>query len=1563
MKTIYSFLTMLLCMAFTNAAFAQDGNLDTGFDTDGIVLAVSDTALAATDRAFASAIQTDGKLLVCGDAVNGANGRYFLMRFNTNGSLDNSFGTDGVLRGFIGASTSTTGSVVRFLSSGKILLAGTTTIAGEQRWYVTRLNPNGSTDTTFGVSGTRIIDFDAAATVSQRLTDLKISVDGKLVLSGDYSTSVNRFWMLARLNADGSFDNSFSGDGLYGIPTGIVSGSISEVVLTPDNKILTTGRMAIAGAWYPGIIRITNNGLVDSTFSGDGVEFYTIPGLLASEAFGMEIGSDRTILLAGIARNVLAGNNSDNMFVLKVNANGGLISTFGTSGIATFDLVGSLQDQAYQLRLLTNGKIVVAGASLRTTLATSRDMAVIRLNSNGSLDNTFGTLAGRTFVDGGGNNEDFGYHVLVNPSGKLVAVGQASVGGKIRALVAQLNGTIAPLVVTSFIPEIKSISKTSVLANSVTLSCAVNPGAISTSTVFQVSTSATFGSIVNSITTATGSGVSDTTVTSTIVGLSPGVPYYARAISSNINGNDTSATVSFLFNNILPSDSLSLWLRSDLGITTSNGSLITSWADLSSKSNDVGIAPGISQPTIVSNVINGFPVVRFDGTNDFLTSTKNLDVRNGPSVFVVTKNDVRKDYNALLKLSATHTQTSSQMELYWQAGTSGNGNLVYVANRPTSGFGGLAKSKSYANIGTANTYYLASFIVPSNIEASGYYNGDSLTNGIDGGTGVFFPQIADLAHIGVIPGGASFLDGDIAEMIIYNRPLSQTERLQVELYLANRYNLSLGYVPTASLDTFSNLTATSITLRANVTPKSLGTNYLFEVSTSPNFTSPISSTTASLAASATASLVSATISGLSSGTIYYYRTKLTNAAGTFYSNIGAFKPQTQIPTNGMRTWISADQAVETTNQKVTGIYDLAEPRLYTSTDTATAPSLVTNVLNGKPVLRYDGSNDVLTGNRPLDLRTNLTTVIVFKNRVRKSYNGLFRIASALTGETSNLEIFSDGGGTGNGLQFISVNRASNSLATLETSSSGNTFPVNNYYVWVEQKFQIGNPAVGSRLINNNLITQTLGGTTQSLRTPNFINTPYIGIGYNGTAFAGNKYLDGDIAEVIAYNRVLTAQELSQLHAYLEQKYSLGILKPALSNLSVTKQGGSNTFLASSFTIDNRGVSGSYQVQYSSNKFSTFDTLARQFYTSAQSSFTAQIPAPLKFTVYQVRVVASNAFGTDTLSREAMSPFANFDDSQIQGWYRSDGGVVIGTTAGKVQRWINLRNSGSVSNDLEALLGLQEPSLQTNAINTHPALEFNGATTSLRSNALVNLGFFTISIVFKATGGLVYEHGTNTNFNDGSYLNSTNGNTIMVRRSFDRSTKNLAAGWATNNTYRIVTHVFTGSHASHNLYVNGQLMSMTNGPFTANPGASADATLFLGSRNAASDFMTGQIAEVIINNAQIASSGLDSLHAYLAQRYNIGIVTGIEQEPLQFGKLEIYPNPAQNTIQLATSGEGLPQGRLEIYSLEGRLIQVEEQIEVINGVSIPLSIEQLSPGTYMLILHSDKGVLRRKLIKE
>jgi uncharacterized delta-60 repeat protein len=1570
MKTFYSLLLLALCLVFRHSATAQDGTLDTSFDTDGISLAISDTALAATDRAFGIAMQSDGRLLVCGDAVNGVNGRFFLMRFNTNGSLDNTFGTNGVLRGFIGASTSTTGSVVRLLSSGKILLGGTTTVAGEQRWYVTRLNPDGSTDTTFGISGIRLIDFDAAATVSQQLTDMKVRSDGKICLSGNYSTNVNRIWALARLNEDGSFDNSFSSDGLYGIPSAIVSGSLNEIVLTPDQKILTTGRIAIAGAWYPGIIRITNNGLVDSTFSGDGVEWYTIPGLLASEAFGIEISPNRTITLAGTARSILAGNNNDNIFVLKVNKNGGLVNSFGTAGIASFDLVGSLQDQGFQLKILNDNKIVVAGANLRNSAASSRDLTVIRLNSNGTLDNTYGTLAGRTFVDGGSTQEDFGYNLFIRPNGKQVAVGQASANNKITAMVVQLNGTTAPLVVNSFVPEVKSIATTSVLANSVTLTCLTNPGALSTSTMFQIGTNSSFSTIVNSISVGTGSGLLDTTVTGTVIGLSPGTPYYARAISSNGNGNDTSATLSFLFNNILPNDSLALWLRSDVGITTTNGTLISGWNDLSPKANHVGIAPGISQPSLINNATNGFPTVRFDGTNDFLTSTKHLDVRNGPSIFIVAKNNLRKDVNAFLKISATHTEVNSHMDFFWQAGTSGNGNMVYAANRPSSGFGGLAKARIYANVGTLNSYYLASCVVPNNITASGYFNGDSLLNPTDNGTGVFLAQGTSLAQIGVLPAGSSFLNGDLTEMIVYNRPLTQAERIQVETYLASRYNLTLSYTPTASLDSFSNLTASSVAITATVTPKSLGTQYQFEVSTSPTFASVISSATASLPASGTASQVTGTVSGLTSGTLYYYRTKLTNLAGTFYSsNVGAFRHQTQIPTDGLRTWIRSDVGVETNNQKVSAIYDLAEPRRYTQNDTSLAPGLVASALNGQPVMRFDGSNDVLTGNKTLDLRTNFTTVVVFRNRVRKSYNGLFRVAPALTGESSNLEMFSDGTGTGNGLQFATINRGpSATAATLEVSSSGNPFSPGNFYVWVEQKSQSG-PAAGLRLINNNAVAQTVGGNNQSIRTPSAINTPYVGVGYNGTGFPGNKYMDGDIAEVIAYNRVLTTTELSQVHVYLDQKYNLGLTVPEISVLSFTKTNSST--MSANFTIINKGLNGTYQVQYSTNNFVSFDTLPRVNYVTAgnaQNTYAQQIPAGLRYTVYQVRIIASNVGGVDTIVRDFMSPNVGFADTSVELWLRADGGHGLSTaSSAPVAIWNNLRAGGQLM--VEQSNVAKRPTLTPNSINGNPALSFNmmqGQGLVPEQFGAINLEQFTIASVFRSqnnTVSLVYEHSPDANTNTGGcYLNTSNGSTIHTRRGTTISGKNATINWANDNTYRIAVHRFNSTHAGHELFINGNLLGMSN-VLSSNPPNQTSSGFYVGARNGNSNYFNGQIAEIIVFGNYFTGANLDSLHAYLAQRYNISIVTGLEQNELAEQALQLYPNPAKDVLTLSIGDPSFAHALIEVYSLDGRMVQQHRLEEAGMGSAHTLSLEGLNAGTYMIVMHTDKGTLRRKLIKE
>jgi len=95
---------------------------------------------------------------------------------------------------------------------------------------------------------------------------------------------------------------------------------------------------------------------------------------------------------------------------------GSLDNTFGTGGKLTTDF-GSSDDLGYSVALQTDGKIIVAGRSNNGL----DDFGLCRYNTNGTLDNTFGT-GGKLTTDFG-NSSDEGRSVAIQSDGKIVVTG------------------------------------------------------------------------------------------------------------------------------------------------------------------------------------------------------------------------------------------------------------------------------------------------------------------------------------------------------------------------------------------------------------------------------------------------------------------------------------------------------------------------------------------------------------------------------------------------------------------------------------------------------------------------------------------------------------------------------------------------------------------------------------------------------------------------------------------------------------------------------------------------------------------------------------------------------------------------------------------------------------------------------------------------------------------------------------------------------------------------------------------------------------------------------------
>src|SRR5262245_18046788 len=67
-----------------------------------------------------------------------------------------------------------------------------------------------------------------------------------------------------------------------------------------------------------------------------------------------------------------------------------------------------------------------------------------------------------------------------------------------------------------------------------------------------------------------------------------------------------------------PTNSLQLWVRADAGVTTNATGQVEKWADQSGKGNDATQSDDSLKPKVVDNSINGKPVIRFDGSDDYL---------------------------------------------------------------------------------------------------------------------------------------------------------------------------------------------------------------------------------------------------------------------------------------------------------------------------------------------------------------------------------------------------------------------------------------------------------------------------------------------------------------------------------------------------------------------------------------------------------------------------------------------------------------------------------------------------------------------------------------------------------------------------------------------------------------------------------------------------------------------------------------------------------------------------------------------------------------------------------
>lgn len=254
---------------------------------------------------------------------------------------------------------------------------------------------------------------------------------GKILLAGvsDQAPAGNspsdEDFALARYNADGSPDTSFSGDGRLTTAFSTQNDGAGEVIVTRSGNYVAAGQASNpSGGFEFAVARYDTSGNLDPTFGGDGRQTTAFGATGNDIGSGVREQSDGKLIVSGEA--TPGGSTGTDFGLVRYLANGNLDPTFGTGGKVTTNFVGGGFDSANEVRIQPDGKIVAAGDSTLPT--TGLDFTVARYNTNGSLDTTF-SGDGRAAANFSGSSADFGFGLGLQSNGRILVNGYTTAGG------------------------------------------------------------------------------------------------------------------------------------------------------------------------------------------------------------------------------------------------------------------------------------------------------------------------------------------------------------------------------------------------------------------------------------------------------------------------------------------------------------------------------------------------------------------------------------------------------------------------------------------------------------------------------------------------------------------------------------------------------------------------------------------------------------------------------------------------------------------------------------------------------------------------------------------------------------------------------------------------------------------------------------------------------------------------------------------------------------------------------------------------------------------------------
>jgi hypothetical protein len=972
---------------------------------------------------------------------------------------------------------------------------------------------------------------------------------------------------------------------------------------------------------------------------------------------------------------------------------------------------------------------------------------------------------------------------------------------------------------------------------------------------------------------------------------------------------------------------LKLWLKADAGITATGNGEVTAWADQSGSGNNAVQTDVAKAPTIEANSLNGKPTVRFGGGTRFLdvaTSASISSLGDDVTVLVLVKYDDLGTYRACLSRTTGHSP--APFDWWNNEGVNVGRTSFYL------GDGNDPNNRQFVSTAAplVGLYNVMGF-------SWGGGNVSQYLNDLPNGAGTYTITPADAAdplppsilRIGSRADLVTQLKGNLAEALIYQPALSDNDRTAVINYLATKWAISFNKPPTVAIQSpapgsTSPVGSLALSINASDPDGTIKRVDLFNHGIPlASFTQPPYALTLAMLNPGTATFTALAVDNLDR----------TAASAPVSVTITGDAPAAPV-TAGLKVWLRADAGVAAdANSLVSAWADQSgSGNDASATDPSAAPLLVANAINNKPALRF-GPN-TFTDNQYLEVSdagtaftaADLSTFAIARFTNFASYRVLWTKSSS--GRAAPIDWwFAPGSGVPNTFRGDGVNFGG-PVTGLIAPGLGQFAAIGMAVAGQSVSHFLGFTENGSGNIAN---------TTASAGTPLRI----------GRRDDGAVQMLGDIAEILLYDRALSATERSNVVNYLSSKYGLAQAiignQPPVAQVTTPANNASFAVGATTpFAVDASDSDGTVtRVDLVANG-SVLVSL-----TNAPYQVSVEFLSPGPVTLSGIAVDNWGVRGTSapvTLTVTGTGPAAP-PTSGLSLWLKADDGPATNPD-GTLSGWSD--KSGNANN---ANPGFTAPLLVPNAVNGKPVVRFDGVDNFMEVNTAPSIAFagdvssfavikYEDFATYRALWAKTAGAGNNLPASVDYYALPGSGIPRFYRgnggpsNGFVDGNRGLVAG-----SYMLIGFGMAGTSAAH--YING--MTAGSGVITA---ALADGgtPLKIGTRGDLFTKLKGDLAELLIFGRALTEAERTQVQAYLAGKYGMALVRLFNLPPA----VAVTSPAGGSTI----AAPGMLTVSAQVTDTDSSITRVEFLADgvVVGSVTVPpytIPLEVVTPGTLTL----------------